>query len=537
MTLISLLMTTKIISMKKIHKYDKELIEELCKKQPVDNFNATDVTKKYCKKKGIDFSVYVARSVQKIIANNNLHVNNVSPVKSKAYTSAVKRRFKSSKKNFIITWAQAHTPIDESLWNNIKAYASYHSAEIVVMPGTYLNNNSVFTKRLEVWDKDLVDYLYASEANVHDHLVMIPDADILPTAKRPLNGLHGVTGIESCIIGHPRQHMEIIATMKNSRRKFMFSTGAITVANYRKSRVGKEAKEHHKMGFLFVETLSSDNFTARHIHAEDDGSFQDLIYRVVEGRVKIEKEWEAMIFGDTHISKEDQDLLDEARRLCKVSSCKRTVWHDLMDGYSINPHQQKDYVEQVIKAKKQLDRLDLELDRNLDFIKSWKEFNMVIVPSNHPDWLDKWVRFNQGYKDTTNAVLFNKFQSVLFEEKAPKGLFAYVIEEEFGDQVNCLTRDDSYEVCGIELNNHGDLGSNGAKGTPNTFAKLNTPIVSGDKHFPYTIDNAYGVGISSKLDHKYNKGLSSWAQSNGIILSNGRFQHLLYFEGKFTNLI
>jgi hypothetical protein len=81
------------------------------------------------------------------------------------------------------------------------------------------------------------------------------------------------------------------------------------------------------------------------------------------------------------------------------------------------------------------------------------------------------------------------------------------------------------------------LGSNGAKGTANTFAKLNTPIVSGDKHYPYTIDNAHGVGLSSILDHKYNKGLSSWAQSNGIILSNGRFQHLLYFEGKFTNLI
>lgn len=523
--------------MKKRHKYDRELIEDLCKRQPVDNFNLTDVAKKYCKKKGIDFSVYIARQIQQIVANSNLSVSNIKPTKSVAYTAAVKRKFQSKKSNYIITWAQAHTPIDDSLWENIQQYAAFTQAEIIVMPGTYLNNNSAFTKRVEVWDSKLVDYLYATEANIHNHLVMIPDADIIPTAERPLLGLYNVTGIESCIIGHPRQHMDIIPTMKNSRRKFMFSTGSITVPNYRKSRVGKKAKVHHKMGFLFVENLNEDNFVARHIHADDDGSFQDLIYSVSEGTVTIDKNWEAMIFGDTHLSKEDPIMLEEAKRLCSLTNCKRTIWHDLADGYSINPHQEKDYVEQVIKAKKGLNSLEEEIDRSIGFLKNWLEYNPVIIPSNHNDWIDKWVRLNRGAKDVNNAIIFNKFQSILFEEKAPKGLYAYVLEEYFGESITCLSRDDSYEVCGIELNNHGDLGSNGAKGTPRTFARLNTPVVSGDKHYPYTIDNAYGVGLSSVLDHKYNRGMSSWAQSNGIILPNGRFQHLLYFDGKFTNLI
>jgi hypothetical protein len=165
--------------MKKRHKYDKELIEELCKKQPVDAFNLTDVAKKYCKKKGIDFSVYIARVIQQIVANSNLSISNVKPVKSVAYTAAVKRKFQSNKSNFIVTWAQAHTPIDENLWENIQQYAAFTNAEIIVMPGTYLNNNSVFTKRIEVWDSKLVDYLYATEANIHNHLIMIPDADII----------------------------------------------------------------------------------------------------------------------------------------------------------------------------------------------------------------------------------------------------------------------------------------------------------------------------------------------------------------------
>ena len=519
-------------------KYDNELITSLYKSEELKgDVNITDITKEYCRIKEIDFTVYVARNVQRIVNDLGLRSKIENPEKSKQYKSAINRTFDNTKSNYIITWAQAHTPIDSSLWNNIKAYADYHDASIVVIPGTYLNNNSVFNKRVEVWDSELENHLYASEDYVHNHLVMVPDADILPTAKRPLLGLYGVTGIESCVIGHPRQHMDIVPTMKNSRRKFMFSTGSITVPNYRKSRVGKDAIHHHKMGFLFVENLSDNNFTARHVHAEEDGSFQDLIYRVQNGKVKARKDWDAMIFGDTHISKEDNTLLEEAKRLVKISNCKITIWHDLMDGYSINPHQSNDYVEQVIKAKKGLNRLDSELEANLEFIRKWIDTNMIIIPSNHPDWLDKWVRFNKGYNDTTNAFLFNKFQNILFNEEAPKGLFAYVIEEEFGDKVKCLSRDDSFEICGIEVNNHGDLGSNGAKGTANTFAKLNTPIVSGDKHYPYTIDNAHGVGVSSILDHKYNKGLSSWAQSNGIILSNGRFQHLLYFEGKFTNLI
>lgn len=520
-------------------KYDIPLIKKLCKKQPAGEINCTTVARQYCKEKGEDFEIKFARQIQKIVKAEGLNAGDSRPSESIQYIEATNREFKTKRSNIFVTWAQAQTPIHEGLWEKMKTYAKFHDAEIVVIPGTYMNPNGNPTTwgRNFVWDERLNDYLYASEVILHNHLTVIADTDILPTAKRPLNGFHSVTGLESCIIGHPRQHMIVVPTMKNSRRKFMFTTGAITETNYRRARVGKEAKVHHKMGFLFIENLDEENFTARHVHAENDGSFQDLTFRVDDRGVHLKTDpWEAMIFGDTHLSKEDKEMLKESRRLIEVAGCKRTVWHDLMDGYSINHHQMKDHVEQVIKTNKGLNVLETELKMNMKFIKKWRDTNMVIVPSNHPDWLDKWVRFNHNAKHPINAVLFNKFQSILYQEKAPKGLYAYEVEQNF-DDVLCLHRDDSYSVMGIELNNHGDLGSNGAKGTPLTFAKLNTPIVSGDKHHSYTLDNAYGVGLSAVLDHKYNAGLSSWTQSNGIILSNGRFQHLLYFGGKFTNLI
>jgi len=526
------------MSRKKSHKFDISKVEQLCKNQPKGEFNATDVARKYCKSKNLDYSATFARNIQKIISNHEFHIDSVSPKISKQYTTACKRVFVQKKRNTIITWAQAKTPIHEGLWENIKAYAKKHKAEIIVIPGTYLNNNSQYQfKRDYAWDGRLDKYLYATEANVHPFLSVVADTDVVPTAKRPLNGFHSVTGMESSVIGHPRQHMQITPTMKNRRRKFMFTTGSVTLPNYRKARAGKEAAVNHKMGFLFVESLNEENFVARHVNCEPDGSFQDLTWRVEGGKVSQQRDWRAMIFGDTHLSKEDPQMLEEARRLIGLSNCEQTVWHDLFDGYSINHHQSKDHVTQVIKAKKGLHSLQGELDRSFTFIEDWKGTNMIIIPSNHNDWLCKWVRLNQGVKDTHNAPLFNKFQSVLFEEEAPKGLYAYAVEEKFGDEVNCLERDVSYEVCGFELNNHGDLGSNGAKGTPNTFAKLPHPVVSGDKHHCYTLDEAYGVGVSTVLDHGYNRGMSSWAQSNGVILSNGRFQHLLYFDGKYTNLI
>jgi hypothetical protein len=526
------------MSKKKKHSYDLDLIKKLCKKQPKGEFNCTDVAKKYAKKKGLDFSQTVARRIQEKVVKYGLHPSKKDPKKHIQFTNACNRSFIQTKKNTIIVWAQAVTPIHERLWEYIQLYAKHQDANIIVIPGTYLNNNSPFMwKREYAWDDRLSEYLYATECKVHSHLSVIADTDIVPTAKRPLRNLQGVTGIESSIVGHPRQQMLISPTMKNRRRKFMFSTGSITVPNYRRARVGKEAQQYHRMGFLFVENINEENFVARHVYAEDDGSFQDLIWRVDENGVNIRNDWEAMIFGDTHLTKEDEEMLKESRRLFDIAKCKRSIWHDLFDGESINHHEAKNYVIQVIKARKGLHSLKNELDYNKKFVREWLDTNMYIIPSNHPDWIDKWVEYNQGAKDAHNAFLFNRFQSILFEEQAPKGLYAYVLEEEFGDKITCMHRDDSLEICGIEVNNHGDLGANGAKGTPETFAKLPHPVVSGDKHNCYTLDDAYGVGISSVLDHKYNKGMSSWAQSNGIILSNGRFQHLLYFDGKFTNLI
>lgn len=529
--------------MGKKHKYDSDLIAKLCKKYLAEGKegSVTDLTKEYVKIKSIEHLNFETcrKTINNIIVKRGLRFSNVVN-KSKAYKEASKKEIKKTK-NYIVTYAQANTPILKELWKNILAYKKELSAELIVIPGTYINPSSEFANYEQGWHPEVLPYMHAREDKLHKYLSIISDANVLPTAERPLRGFEGVTGEESSIIGHPRHHVEVVPTLPQSRDKFLMTTGAVTVPNYRNARVGKKAKFHHVQGFLVVEVFDDESFVFRHVSATKDGSFQDLCYKASKGKVSKKGKSDTIVLGDLHLKYRDEEMLAETRKIARKLGVNYLVTHDIFDGYSINHHEAKDLISQAIKEKKGENDLNNELADMLNWIKDWtdkEKWKMVIVPSNHNDWLDKWIRLQQGHKDIKNFELFIELQRVLFNEEAPKGLVAYLIDRYIEEsKVITLGRHESFNRLGFELNNHGDLGSNGAKGTPNTFKKLNVKIVSGDKHFLYSLDGAHGVGISTHKDMGYNKGLSSWTKSHGVIHENGKYQHLIFVNGKFSNLI
>ena len=527
----------------KKHKYDIDLIERLCKtyKNKEGEISVTELSKEYQKRKGLEErnSETIRKNINNLIIRRGLKFS-TKVDKSKAYLKAKKKSLKRSKR-YIVTYAQANTPIFEPLWENMLAYSESIGSEIIVIPGTYLNPHSEYANYKNGWHDSVVPYMHAKEDKLHDFLTIISDANVLPTAERPLRGFEGVTGEESSIVGHPRHHIEVVPTLPQSRDKYLMTTGAITVPNYRQARVGKKAKFHHVQGFLIVEVFDKENYVFRHVSATKDGSFQDLCYKVGNGKVLKNGKSDTIVLGDLHLRHADVNMLEETRVLARKLKVGNIVTHDIFDGQSINHHERKDLISQALKEKKGTNSLEKEVEQMLDWLENWtdgEKWNIVIVPSNHNDWLDKWVRLQQGHGDIKNFDMFLNLQKVLFEEKAPNGLVAYLIDERFkSKKVITLGRHESFKRLGFELNNHGDLGSNGAKGTPTTFKKLNVKIVSGDKHFLYSLDGAHGVGISTHKDMGYNKGLSSWTKSHGIIHENGKFQHLIYVDGKFTELI
>lgn len=516
------------------HKYNRELIKSLAKGKK--EINVTELTNEYCSRMSVEYSETKRKHINNLINRLNIKAN-VDVKTAKEYHSAKKRKIKKRSKTFIVTWAQAHTPINDIAWEGMKALSEDYGSEIIVIPGTYVNPQSRYSNLDTGWSPELIPYLHAKEDKLHKYLSLISDANVLPTAERPLRGFEGVTGEESSIIGHPRHHLEVVPTLPQSKDKYLVTTGAITVPNYRNARVGKKAKFHHQIGFVVVEIFDKNDFVIRHVSCNKDGTFQDL-NRVWDGS-KISKtgKWESIVFGDLHIRRHHEGMLKETERLMNKMKPKQAIIHDLSDGESVNPHTQKDFVHQVISAKKGLNLIDKELEEVKHWLEEWKKWNLVIVPANHNDWIDRWVRFQTGRNDTANAITYNNLQSILFEEKAPKGLLAYLVDDWFKGEVKTLHRNDSFKSLGHELNNHGDIGANGSRGSKNIYKKLNIKVVSGHSHTPYTLDGAYGVGISTVKDHVYNLGLSSWIQSHGVINENGKFQHLFYVGGKFTNFL
>jgi hypothetical protein len=97
-----------------------------------------------------------------------------------------------------------------------------------------------------------------------------------------------------------------------------------------------------------------------------------------------------------------------------------------------------------------------------------------------------------------------------------------------------LDRSTSFKVKGWELGQHGDLSSNGARGSLVNFRKLNTKVIVAHYHQPGRKDGALSVGTSTHLRVGYNVGASSWMQSHVIIHEDGKAQHICFINGEFT---
>ena len=85
---------------------------------------------------------------------------------------------------------------------------------------------------------------------------------------------------------------------------------------------------------------------------------------------------------------------------------------------------------------------------------------------------------------------------------------------------------------------HGDLGSNGSRGSATQFMKLNTKMITAHTHSPSRFDNVICTGTTTKLRLSYNKGASGWLQSHVIIFPNGKCQHINFIgkNKKYTTI-
>lgn len=445
---------------------------------------------------------------------------------SEQYEEAKKRELNPNKRRFLITWAQNNTVPHYNFFNNMKAYAEHINADIHVIAGRYKNPTSIHTdEKFDIWHDKFLPYLDANRHNVHKSLRIMSDVKIQPTAVNPMSGLVGMSGTDSCIFGHPKVHFEVVPALEGYKPKKMWTTGACTVKNYTDSKAGKKGEFHHTLGFLIIEIEDNEKFHVRQVTANNNGDFTDLFYKVKNEEINIVKNIEAMILGDIHLGDTDPIIEKTTIKLLERLKPKHTIIHDLFDGYSISHHHEKDPILKYIKTKEGKHSLKKEIDYMKEWLEKMRKYNLVIVRSNHDDFVDRWIARGDWKKDMENAREYIEYSAILMDNLAPKGIIPYIIDKDFKD-IKTLNRDESFIVKKWELGVHGDIGANGSRGSINGYRKLNTKMITGHSHSPARKDGALVVGTSTKLRLNYNIGPSNWAHSHVIIHEDGKSQHI-----------
>ncbi len=440
---------------------------------------------------------------------------------------------------YMFTWGQISTPVHKEFFKYMKDYADHIDAKIGVIAGRYNNSKSKYRRENneEWWDEDIVNFLTLNRHNVHKYVSILADVETPPTASMPMTGFEGFESEVSIVIGHPRVQMKVVPTLEGYRKKEIFTTGACTVPNYIKKKVGKKAEFHHTLGFVVIET-DGDEFYMRHVTANEDGSFIDLDTRVDHEGITQGDNVELYACGDKHFGETDPEMELAGRAMILKLKPDYVRLDDIFNGHSVNPHEDKDPIQKYqrhlageLSLKMELFKLRTELqwyDR--------KNFRVVIPRCNHDIFLDRYIAGQDWKKDIPNALSYMESATLLLRGLAPKGLIPYYIGEWYPDMIT-LSDNQSFRVGLWEQATHGHIGSSGTRGSVIQFKRLSTKMITAHTHTPSRYDGVVTVGTNTLLRVGYNKGASGWAHCDAITHRNGKAQQLIFHGYKCSTMI
>lgn len=519
-------------------KYVGEKLQFVIDTLNKDNtLTVTEAVKKMCENFGIDYSEGARKAISAHLSKLSKLKSSGKVEESEALLTAKGKKLDKKKQTFIITWAQNDTPIHKNFFKNLLSYKESLDAGLHVIAGRYNNPTSIWgqkNKEGEFWNKAVVPYLDAARHNLHKNLQVLSDIKIPPTGSTPLSGLNSVTGLESCIVGHPRQQVKSLPILDGYPHKLLLSTGSCTVANYTDSKAGKKSEFHHSIGFVIVE-MDGKHFHIRQVSADKKGNFYDLYKRVKDGEVMDNVEGaEAAVLGDIHVAHNDAKATKLSFKLLDKMKPKHTMIHDIVDCESISHHEENDPFRLMQKEENGTGDLRKELDIMLKWVEKRLKYNLVIVRSNHDDFLDRWLK-SVDWRRARNKRMFLFGAEILANEPIAqeKGVVSFMLEDAFGDKIKTLGLDDSFRVLGWELGVHGHVGANGSRGGHNQYKNMNTKMITGHTHSPNRGDGHMTVGTNSVLRVGYNKGASSWMHANALIYPDGKAQLIYIVNGKY----
>lgn len=462
--------------------------------------------------------------------------------------SVFSRVIPKTAKRFIITSAQNATPVSPEWWKIILNMATSMQAELLVVPLRYKNPTSQWSgsqRNAEHWAAEVRPYLWNIRKELGPNISLLADIKTQPTAVDPLGGFDALSHSSSGIVGHTKMALKSVPTPASRMAKLVCSTGACTVSNYTDSRAGKIGEFHHSLSAVLVE-VKGKKFHLRQLHFDKNTeSCTDIATTYYSDKVKPAARALALIMGDTHVDYIDHEI--EAATFGKdgiIDTVKpqHLVWHDLLDGYSCNPHHVGNAFNAIAKRFGNADCIRSEVVRAIEFLRKHTpaDIKSVVVSSNHDDFLRRWIIATDWRGDPTNsefyletALAMRRQTTLTSRGTSYPSPFAYWLESAKLPGVTVLKSDESFVLKDIELGMHGDSGPNGARGSIKNLRRIGMRSVIGHSHSPGIDEGCYQVGTSTKLRLEYNGGPSGWLNTHCILLANGKRQLINIVDGEW----
>ncbi len=469
---------------------------------------------------------------------------------SKQLKDARAREVNPKSKILLVTAAQNKTAVNTAFMQSLLNYKDYleeqgYPTEIVIIPIKYRNPTSITehanTKGNDWWVDEVEPYLHYNKIYFGDTLVSA-NSRVVPTASMPLNGYEALASENNLVIGHPRIHFKTLPRFKGNPLRTMNTTGFCTYKHYSLSKSGDKGGIHHTYGFTIIEKDGDKTHVPRTVKAGGDGSFTDINVHVTpEGANKVNT-CKGIVLGDIHHAHLNQDFWGVTKELLGEIIPSQVVLHDLLDAETVNRHQSHDMFirKRMIVEGRYL--IQDELDSTMGFVKELQDsqLSVKVIQSNHDDFLDQHINSPSvnWKKDLHNSEAYLRLAMIqqTVDLRETGNIFGHLLSEQ---GVDYIRSDQNFGISGYEVGSHGDNGINGARGSINSFKRLNIKMIHGHSHSPSIIDNVTCVGVSCDLWQYYNSaGLSSWAHAHSIIHDSGKNQLLVYNDDyKISNLI
>lgn len=464
-----------------------------------------------------------------------------------------KRKLTAGVQRYIITSAINNIEVHEKFWSCLMTARQSLDAELLVIPIRYKNPTSQREDQedqdTEWWATEIKPFLWNVRKVINKNLILLADIKTQATTSEPVLGYEAISGSSSAIIGHPKMQLKVIPTPQNRMPKILTSTGACTIATYSSTKAGKKGEFHHSLSALIVE-VDGSKFHLRQLHFDTkSGSFTDLDTRYYpDGLVSRAPPPEALVMGDTHVEFTDE-AVDKATfgrgGIVRTLKPKRLVWHDLMDGWSVNPHHRGNVFIGIAKIRSGGGDVRAEVHRAIQHVvdRTFDGAVSLVIPSNHNDFLTRWLVDTDPRSAPSNFEFWCETGLAMARATARDAggavypePFAYWGEKLTQDKreiIKFLKRDESLLVCGVELSLHGDKGPNGARGSAKNLRRIGVRTVIGHSHTPAIEEGCYQVGTSTPLKLEYTSGPSSWLNTHCLVHADGKRQLINIIDGKW----